>query len=133
MTTTLIPVERLTHETWIAAPAGAARAIEITFDGSGYGIDLRYGESDDGYEEYLYVEAGGSVEFAGVGEPKLRGEQFVTKDEWQAKGDAISRATDELLGQINAAQGHVCQPVDETALVASVAAAVGVPALEAAE
>lgn len=129
MTTTLIPVERLTTETLIRVGNDAARAIAITFDGYGYGIDLRYGQSDDGYEEYLYVEAGGSVEFEGVGEPRLLDEQFVTAAEWQAKGDAISRATDELLGKIDAVQGYVAAPIDERPLVASVAAAIGVPAL----
>jgi hypothetical protein len=131
----LIPVERLTHETIIRVTGtnDSARVLDIRFDGSGYGIDLRYGESDEGYEEYMYVDAGGSVEFDGVGEPKLRAESAITAAELQARFDATSRATDVLLGKVNHAQGHVCQPVDESLLTGAVAAAIGVPALEAAE
>lgn len=102
---TSIAIERLTHETWIMAPSGPARAIDIRFDGSGYGIDLRYGQSDDGYEEYLYVEAGGSVEFAGVGEPKLRALDAVTFEEWQALFEVA-------LAKLDASMAAFAQPVD---------------------
>lgn len=122
----LIPVERLTDETVIRVGDESARVIAIRFDGSGYGIDLRYGQSDEGYEEYMYVDAGGSVEFDGVGEPKLRAESAVTAAELQAKFDATSRATDVMLGKINAIQGHVCREIDQRPLVAAVAEAIGV-------
>ena len=124
MTKVLIPIERLIHETWIAAPSGPARAIAITFDGSGYGIDLRYGESDDGYEEYLYVDAGGSVEFAGVGEPRMLDEKFVTADEWEAKTAANDAATEAMLGKIAALHADTAEMQAEM---------FGVPALVAAE
>ena len=130
---TTIQIERLTTETLIRVGKDSARAIAIRFDGSGYGIDLRYGQSDEGYEEYMYVEAGGSVEFDGVGEPTLRAESDVTADEWTAKADTISAEIDRSIGKLNQLQGHVCRPIDERPLVAAVAAAVGVPALQAAE
>ena len=135
---TTIPIELLTTETLIrvAGTRDAARVIAIRFDGYGYSIDLRYGPSDDGYEECMYVDADGSVDFEGVGEPVLRTESDVTKDEWQAKADAIDADILQLQGKINAAQGHVCQPVDEARRAQffdAVAKALGVPALEAAE
>lgn len=132
----LIPIERLTEETLIrvAGTRDAARAVAIRFDGYGYGIDLRYGQSDEGYGEYMYVDAGGSVEFEGVGEPVLRDD--VSLEEWRAKADHIFRDNDRLIGELMSLQGYVPQPIDQARLdqfCDAVAKALGVPQMEAAE
>jgi hypothetical protein len=70
----LIPVERLTVGTLIEVPGfGAAEVYAVRFDGEGYAVD--YCTDDRGGWDALdsfYVEAGGTVEFAGRGEPSLK-------------------------------------------------------------
>lgn len=131
---TQISIERLTTgtEIYLDTIKASAQVTAIRFDGEGYGIDLVYGRYLD-REEYLYVNAGGSVEFANIGEPHLRAESDVTSDEWRAKADAIDADILVLQGALNAAHGHVCREIDERPLVEAVAAAIGVPALMAAE
>ena len=129
--TQTINIERLTTgtEIYVDTIKASAQVTAIRFDGEGYGLDLVYGRYLD-CEEYLYVDAGGSVEFGARGEPTLRAEADVTTEEWRAKADAIDADILVLQGKLNAAHGHVCQPIDERPLVEAVAAAVGVPALE---
>lgn len=131
---TQISIERLTTgtEIYLDTIKASAQVTAIRFDGEGYGLDLVYGRYLD-REEYLYVNAGGSVEFANIGEPELRAESDVTAEEWRAKGDAIDADILVLQGKLNAAHGYQCQPIDERPLVEAVAAAIGVPALQAAE
>lgn len=126
-----IQIERLTTSTLIEVPGfGVAEVYGVEFYGEGYGVT--YCTNDRaGWDalDSFYVPAGGSVEFAGIGEPVLRAESAVTRDEWDARKDAIFRGNLEAQGRVNALQGHVCREIDETALTASVADAIGVPAL----
>lgn len=128
---TQISIERLTTGTMIYVPSlqGTAEVTAIRFDGEGYGLDLVYGRYLD-REEYLYVNAGGSVEFGSRGEPTLRAEADVSDEEWQDKSDANDAAVLVLGGKLNALNGHICRDIDERPLVEAVADAIGVPALE---
>lgn len=97
----IIPIERLTTGLDIVIPGfGPAEVYVVKFDGSGYGI--RYARSVRGGWDDLdlyYVDAGGSVEHAGVGEPRwIRGIADVTEEEWEAKAEA---APVNLLDAVN--------------------------------
>lgn len=87
-----IPIERLTVGLDIHVPGfGPAEVYTIKFDGSGYLVEyarsVRGGWDD---LDSIYVDAGGSVEHAGVGEPRwIRGIFAVTDEEWQAKAEAV--------------------------------------------
>lgn len=131
---TTINIERLTTgtEIYLNTIKASAQVTAIRFDGEGYGLDLVYGRYLD-REEYLYVAAGGSVEFGASGEPTLRAEAEVSDEEWQAKSDANDAAVLVLGGKLNALNGHICRDIDERPLVEAVADAIGVPALMAAE
>lgn len=138
-TPVLIPIERLTICTWIKLPEFNWLVVveDIDFDGGEYELtvtekDCRFVDERD-WREVSYVRAGKSVEFAGIGEPDLRAENSIEAFEWEAKADAIEAGNLELQGRLNAAQGHVCQPIDERPLMSAVAEAIGVPALMAAE
>lgn len=133
---TTIQIERLTTGTVIEVPGfGAAEVYECEFDGSGYSVTYctndRYGWD---CVDHAYFDAGSKVEHAGIGEPRwMRPESDVTKDEWQAKADAIDADILQLQGKINAAQGYVAAPFDEARRAQffdAVAKALGVDARE---
>lgn len=143
--TTHINIERLKPSTVIHrsddydfGPFGSFAAVQdIEFDGFGYTVTARMIHSDHGYvtdrEVQFILDAGDTVQFGGLGELVLRDEDDVSAEEWQAKSDATDAACLKLQGALNDLQGHTCRPIDERLLEASVAAAIGVPALEAAE
>lgn len=106
----------------------AAEVLDIQFEGDSYSVT--YGTDD--VQFITTVMAGGTVE-AFNGQTFLRAEKDISDEEWQAKGDAIDADILQLQGRINAAQGHVCREIDERPLLSAVAAAIGVPALQAAE
>lgn len=120
MTTTfadIIPIERLISGVEIIIPGfGPVEVYGVRFDGEGYAVDYprsAAGGWDD--MDMHYVAAGGSVEHAGIGEPRwMRPESDVTFEEWQAKAEAQMEALDRTL-------------------IATVADALSVPALIAAE
>lgn len=133
-TTTRISIEKIATGTIIEVPGfGAAEMYECTFDGEGYSVvycrDDRFGW--DALDS-VYFAPGTMVE-AWDHQTFLRAEKSITTEELEAKIAANDAAADALIGQINAASGYVCRPVDEAALVGAVADALGVPALEAAE
>jgi hypothetical protein len=87
----IIPIERLTTGLDIMVPGfGPAEVYAIEFDGWGYMV--QYARSVRGGWDDLdsfYVDAGGSVDHAGIGEPRwIRGINAVTAEEWQAKAEA---------------------------------------------
>jgi hypothetical protein len=107
MTADRISIERLTSGVEIIIPGfGSAEVYGVRFDGEGYSVD--YARSARGGWDDLdthYVGAGGSVEFAGIGEPVLRGEDKITADEAEAKAAAFNErqlagVTSKVLGDI---------------------------------
>lgn len=138
MTPNLIPVERLTIGSTITVKDAAwgrmaYLVIGVEFDGSGYlvtyGSELAMLDDERGFRDTLYVNAGDTVDADG----DLRAEADVTADEWQAKADAIAAGNLRLQGKLNALHGYQCREIDERPLVASVASALGLAALQAAE
>lgn len=131
---TAVAIERLATGTIIDVPGfGPAEVYECEFDGEGYSV--AYCTNDHGgwdALDHLYVKAGETVE-AFNGQTFLRADKDISFDEWKAKNDIIGRDIDRLQGEINAAMGYQCQPIDERPLVSAVAAAIGVPAHQAAE
>lgn len=70
----MIPVERLTTGTLIDVEGfGPAEVYHIAFDGEGYAIAYCT-DPRGGWDalDSIYVLAGGAVEYAGVGEPRLK-------------------------------------------------------------
>lgn len=139
--TTVIPIERLKAATVIHrvgddfGPTGDFAEVQgIEFDGESYIVTARFLEGADDHvgdtEVRFAVDAGGSIDFGGRGEPSLRIDAEISFDEWKAKADAIGADIDRTIGKINAAQGYVCREIDERPLVAAVAGALGVPSLE---
>lgn len=98
---THIPVERLTTATYIAIPGyDGVQVMETKFDGYGYSItvctDDRYGWDAT---DLHYVECGGSVEYAGRGEPMLRDPDLAeleALDEARAAQATLTRATNDF-------------------------------------
>lgn len=130
-TNSKIAIERLTTGTLINVEGfGPAEAFEIKFDGYGYTIAYCT-DARGGWDalDHVYVDAGSSVEFVGVGSPVLRAEASITDSEWRTLSDAISAGIDRKQGELNRKMGHVCREVDERPLVAAVAEALGVPAI----
>lgn len=86
-----IPIERLCTGIDINIPGfGPAEVYTIKFDGSGYLVEyarsVRGGWDD---LDSIWVDAGGSVAHAGIGEPRwVRGRAAVTPEEWAAKAEA---------------------------------------------
>lgn len=78
----MIANERLTPGTRIYVTGCSFEVETAKFDGYGYMLGFV------GSDETLYVDAGGSVQYDGNGEPDLRGDGKITSDEWAAKDDA---------------------------------------------
>lgn len=141
----LIPIERLAPGVIVYrkgddfGPFGAHAEVQtVEFDGEGYLVTALFEETDDedacGSDQVqFWVRCGESVRHGGASAAILRQTSFVTTEEWQAKADANDRAIDEAIGKLNVLHGHVCREIDERPLVAAVADAIGVPALQAAE
>jgi len=85
-----LPIERLTAGTLIKVPGfGPAEVYEVLFDGEGY--DIHYARSaSGGWDDLdtLYVKAGETVQFDGLGDPALRPDTAITAEEWEAKYQA---------------------------------------------
>lgn len=124
-----IPVERLTTGTTILLRGGDwtgfAEVYDVQFDGwEGYEItfctDQRHGWDAT---DTVYIKAGGFVKFGGTGEPVLRDESAIPREEWQAKADMLDLDILQLCGKIDEAQGYTCREIDEASLVEAVARA----------
>ena len=102
---------------------GFAEVQDIAFNGEGYLITARFlvgwndAVSDDEFE--FVVDAGGSVDFGGLGEPKLRNKADVSLEEWQAKIAADNATIAALIAEQNR----------RAQFFGAVARALGVPAL----
>lgn len=140
--TKTIQIERLKAPTIIHrvggdfGPFGAfAEVQDVEFDGHSYIVTARLVEDDEatdwvGDTEVVFVvDAGGSVQFGGRDEPKLRGESDVSFEEWQAKAEAIGLDIDRGLVKLGELQDYQPRAIDERPLVAAVAEAIGVPTL----
>lgn len=127
---TTIQIERLKAPCIVHAvggdfgPFGAfAEVQDIQFDGEGYQITVLLIEGADDHvgdtELEFTVDAGGSVEFGGRGEPVLRALGDVDGDEWQAKFDACMAkdAADRaaMLADFNATMSVLFQPAYQQA------------------
>ncbi|MGV8950114.1 MAG: hypothetical protein ACOH2M_03350 [Cypionkella sp.] len=136
----IIPIELLKAPTRIHraddfdfGPFGSfAEVQDVEFDGYGYTVTARMIDPDYGYatdhEVQFVVDAGQSVDFGGVGEPKLRTEGDVSDEEWEAKGQPLT---------LEAATASFCDMLVsrkvDALLNQAAADAIGVSALMAAE
>lgn len=108
-----IPVERLLSGTIIHraddfefGPFGSfAEVQDIEFDGYGYTVTARLlteaGHAGEDEVQFI-VDASQSVEFGGLGEPRMRSEADVPDEEVSAKLDADIAATNSLITKIEA-------------------------------
>ncbi len=145
--TTFIPIERLTSGAAFWKTGGdfgpfgnAAEVVSCEFEDGFYTVKALLIETDGadewtGDDEVIFsVDAGEKIEFAGQGIPPfMRPESDVTIEELRAKAEAHEMAADRAMVEADRVRGYVGRKIDETALVSAVAAAIGVPALVAAE
>jgi hypothetical protein len=138
--TTFIPIERLTSGVCVHRVGGdfgpfgnAAEVVSCEFEGDCYTVTALLIETDGadewtGDDEVIFhVDAGEKIEFAGQGIPPfMRPEGDVTTEEWAAKAQAHELAADRAIVEADRVRGYVGRKIDETALVASVADALGV-------
>lgn len=127
----LVPIERITTGFVVYGkngdfgPFGAHAEVQtIEFDGEGYQVTATFMDCDG--EVSFWVRCGEAVEHGGSSAPILRQTSFVTAEEWAAKVEAQDRAFEVRMGELNAMQGYQCRPIDETALTASIAEAIGI-------
>lgn len=144
---TYISIERLTSGVAVWRKGGdfgpfgnAAEVVSCEFEDGSYTVKALLIETDGaeewtGNDEVIFrVDAGEKIEFAGQGIPPfMRPEGDVTIEEWAAKAEAHEMAADRAIVEADRVRGHVGRKIDEQALVASVAAAIGVPVMQAAE
>ena len=137
---TFIPIERLASGVCVHGKGGdfgpfgnAAEVVSCDFEGDSYTVKALLIETDgadewSGDDEVIFrVGAGEKIEFAGQGIPPfMRPEVDVTIEEWAAKAEAHEMAADRAMAEADRVRGYVGRKIDETALVASVADALGV-------
>lgn len=138
---TYINIERLTSGVTVWRKGGdfgpfgnAAEVVSCEFDADGfYTVKALLIETDGadewtGDDEVIFtVDAGEKIEFAGQGIPPfMRPEGDVTIEEWAAKAEAHELAADRAIVEADRVRGYVGRKIDEQALVASVADALGV-------
>jgi hypothetical protein len=139
--TTFIPIERLTSGVCIHRVGGdfgpfgnAAEVVSCEFDPDGFYTVRAYLMETDGATEWVgqdwivfHVDAGEKIEFAGQGIPPfMRPEGDVTIEEWAAKAEAHEMAADRAIVEADRVRGYVGREIDESLLVNTVAAAIGV-------
>src|SRR5690554_962063 len=96
---------------------------DVAFLGETYSVTVRTLDPELGFvtdDEFEFVvDAGGSVDFGGLGEPKLRNKADVSLEEWQAKIAADNATIAALIAEQNR----------RAQFFGAVARALGVPAL----